>query len=225
MDLPRSRFLDDFAAPDTMSAGLAQDIERAAQRRDRRLAAWLYQGVPAVLCVLVFIWGLVLLAVVSHAEPARLIAWTVLVLGAAFAMLRVWRLPRLANPLTTMPEWRDAHRACLWVLGCTWGSAAFLVTPYLAASSPMLAWFLVPAGGFVLAVPSSPDERSALAASLPPFLMTLVALALGDSGFWTLGMAVGGAGVLSFAVLHAANGFARERAEMASRFASAFNAV
>ena len=222
MDLtPEPRFLHGFTPLAAPRPERRHVREHTDEGPERRLAGWLYQSVPAVLGVLVLSWGVLLNNVTAHAHPVRMLAWTLLLLIAGLAVGALWRALRTGRPLGTLAEWTDAHRSSLWVLGFAWGAAAFLVVPHMAASAPVFAWFLVPLGGFAMAVPCSADLRSAIAASLPPLLMTLVGLAFKGTAMLPVALAVGGAGALSAALIWTVHRLVRERAEAAVRLGPA----
>lgn len=222
MDLtPEPRFLHGFTPIATPPLELRRRPERAEQDPDRRLAGWLYQSVPALLGVAVLSWGVLLNSVTDHTHPVRMVAWTLLLLAAGLAVGTLWRSLRAGRPLKTLADWGDAHRSSLWVLGFAWGAAAFLVVPHMAQPAPVFAWFLVPLGGFAMAIPCISDARAALAVALPPLLMTLLALSFKGAAMLPLALAVAGAGLLSVTLIHAVYRLVRERAETAERLGPA----
>jgi hypothetical protein len=222
MDLsPEPRFLNGFTPLAAARPELRTVRERTDQGPERRLAGWLYQSVPALLGVLVLSWGVLLNTITAHAHPLRMLAWTLLLLIAGLAAGALWRSLRRGRPLGTLAEWTDAHRSCLWVLGFAWGAAAFLVVPHMTQPAPVFAWFLVPLGGFAMAVPCSADSRAAIAVGLPPLLMTLLGLAFKGSAMLPVALAVAGAGALSAALIWTVHRLVRERAEAAVRLGPA----
>lgn len=225
MDLtPEPRFLQGFTPIPPVSPGTAsrtvQDRERTAEGPERRLTAWLYQGVPCFLGVLVLSWGVLLNAVTDHAHPVRMAAWSLLLLAAGLTVAVLWRSLRGGRPLGTLGEWGDAHRSALWVLGFAWGAAAFLVVPHMTPA-PVLAWFLIPLGGLAMAVPCAPDPRAALGAGLPPLLMTLASLLFKGWAMLPLAAAIAGVSVIALALIYPLHRLIRERAETAVRLGPA----
>ncbi|MFW6027208.1 MAG: hypothetical protein ACOC91_00215 [bacterium] len=220
MDLtPEPRFLHGFTPLAASRPELRPSPERTDEGPERRLAGWLYQGVPALLGAAVLSWGVLLNTVTDHAHPVRMVAWSLLLLAAGLAVGGLWRSLRAGRPLKTLAEWGDAHRSGLWVLGFAWGAAAFLVVPHMPA--PVFAWFLVPLGGFAMAVPCAADVRASLAVGLPPLLMTLLALSFKGAAMLPMALAVAGAGLLSAALIHSIHKLIQARAETSARLGPA----
>ncbi|MFP3943225.1 MAG: hypothetical protein ACLFWF_04995 [Alphaproteobacteria bacterium] len=222
MDLtPEPRFLHGFTPIASARPEIRPRPERKNEGPERRLQGWLYQGVPALFGATVLSWGALLNTVTEHAHPVRMAAWSLLLLAAVLAVGVMWRSLRTRGRLRTLAEWGAAHRSGLWVLGFAWGAAAFLVVPHMAQPAPVYAWFLVPLGGVVMAVPCAADWRAGLAAGLPPLLMTLLALSFKGAAMMPVALAVAGAGLLSAALMHAVHRLVRERAETAARLGPA----